>query len=253
MPFEFVPLLPTQRRLQGLPRTRERFDEYLRTMLNADRTGPAIEPFVLVNPMAKDHVTTLLDEYLAFAADGIAATVVDGVNRRGPSFADSIAVGLVLVDDAGGGWTNRAATECHLRFPTAPPTRPRWRSRDWVSAVLWSGDAASERTVREAVGTTLERFLYQRRHGPARSLREKLAQEGAVLVAAGCDGPTLDDDDLDYTRAVLTPYLDSDDEQTTLAAFFGDDAAKGLGHPPLGLSRNAGFALALHDAKNAEG
>jgi hypothetical protein len=29
-------------------------------------------------------------------------------------------------------------------------------------------------------------------HGPARTLREMLAQEGQVMALAGCSGPTLD-------------------------------------------------------------
>ena len=48
-------------------------------------------------------------------------------------------------------------------------------------------------------------------HGPARTLREMLAQEGQVMALAGCSGPTLDADDIAYTREVLISYLDADD------------------------------------------
>jgi len=42
MNLRYVPQLPVQRGLQGLPRTHARFRQYLRTMLNADGSGPAM-------------------------------------------------------------------------------------------------------------------------------------------------------------------------------------------------------------------
>ena len=38
-------------------------------------------------------------------------------------------------------------------------------------------------------------------HGAARTLREMLAQEGHVMALAGCSGPTLDAEDIAYTRS----------------------------------------------------
>lgn len=59
----------------------------------------------------------------------------------------------------------------------------------------------------------------------------------------------LDADELAYTRAVITPHLDTKDQPTLIAWLFGDEAAHTLGYTPLGLSERAGFALALHDAR----
>jgi hypothetical protein len=39
--------------------------------------------------------------------------------------------------------------------------------------------------------------------------------------------------------------LDKGDMPTLVAALYGDDAARACGYPPLGLSANAGFDLAL--------
>ena len=87
-----------------------------------------------------------------------------------------------------------------------------------------------------------------RRHGPARTLRDMLAQEGHVLRAAGCAGPVLDAEDIAYTREVLAPFLDAGDKRTAIECLFGDEAARSLGFTPRGLSPWAGLALALHDA-----
>ncbi|HEY1013934.1 MAG TPA: hypothetical protein VGE07_14580, partial [Herpetosiphonaceae bacterium] len=94
----------------------------------------------------------------------------------------------------------------------------------------------------------LFRAAHVLRHGPARTLRQLLAQEGAALAAAGCSSPALDDEDLAYTAAVLEPLLERDDHPTLLACLLGDAAARALGYPPQGLSDGAGLALALHQA-----
>jgi hypothetical protein len=97
------------------------------------------------------------------------------------------------------------------------------------------------------------RMAYVQRHGLARTLRDKLAQEGQVMAAAGCTKPTLDEEDLAYTREVLDPYLDADDMRTAIECLFGDAAGATLGFTPRGLSPGAGLALALHDARIADG
>jgi hypothetical protein len=119
--------------------------------------------------------------------------------------------------------------------------------------VLWSSEPATEQAVREAILSSVYRFAYTQRHGPARTLREMLAQEGQVMAAAGCSGPTLDAEDIEYTREVLVPYLDADDMRTCIECLFGDAPARTLGFTPCGLSPWAGLALALHDARQNQG
>ena len=92
-------------------------------------------------------------------------------------------------------------------------------------------------------------MAYVQRDGPARTLRDVLAQEGQVLAIAGCAGPVLDEEDIAYTREVLAPHLDADDMRTAIECLFGDAAARTLGFTPRGLSPWAGLALALHDAR----
>ena len=70
------------------------------------------------------------------------------------------------------------------------------------------------------------------------------------MAAAGCSGPTLDAEDIAYTREVLAPYLDADGKRTCVECLFGDAAARSLGFTPRGLSPWAGLALALHDARS---
>jgi hypothetical protein len=92
-------------------------------------------------------------------------------------------------------------------------------------------------------------MAYQQQHGPARTLRDMLVQEGHVLARAGCTRPVLDAEDIAYTREVLAPHLDAEDMRTCIECLFGDAAGRTLGFTPRGLSPWAGLALALHDAR----
>jgi hypothetical protein len=247
----YVPLLPVQQGLQALPRNYARFQQYLRTVMNADRTGPELTPLLLANPMGKDHVTALLDALIQLGADGIAARSAAEAAADLAAAPGDFEAGLVVVDDLMGGWTNRYAAEYTLRFQSGPPPErpPAWMTRRWVFGALWSSEPATEQAVREAMRSAIYRMAHVQRHGRARTLRDKLAQEGQVMAAAGCTAPTLDVEDLDYTREVLVPYLDADDMRTAIECLFGDAAGATLGFTPHGLSPWAGLALALHDAR----
>jgi hypothetical protein len=246
MILEYVPTLVLQRDLYRMPRGRERFEAYLRTMIEAGGEDLRL-PLAAMNPMGKDHCPALLDQYLALDADGIAAQAVAEAARELHNVEGVCRITLVLADDAHGGWTNRYASEFAHRF-AAPPRRAL---RGWLTGLLWTGDPVSASAVREAALTAVHRATYIQEHGVARTLRERMAQEGHVMTRAGCTTPTLDNDDLEYTRIVIAPLLDAEDMRTTIECLWGDVAARTLGFSPMGLSPGAGLALALHDARLA--
>ena len=245
MTLEFVPLLQIQRDLYALPRGMERFREYIRTMTDAE-TGDLALPLVAMNPMGKDHIPALLDEYLAMDAERIAADAVAGFRRAGPlgPAEPSFKVCLVVSDDLKGGWTNRYASEFSHRIEGAAITK-----RGWLTGILWTSEPPSARTVREAVLTSIYRAEYLQAHAAPVTLRDMLAQEGYAMARAGCESPSIDEDDVAYTRAVIEPHLAAVDRATVIACLFGDPGANALGYPPQGLSDRAGLALALHDAR----
>jgi hypothetical protein len=252
MTVTYVPLLSVQRELQGIPRGIERFQQYLRTMLNEDRSDVVFPPLVIANPMARDHVTALLDALLAMDADGVAARTIAEAESQLSDIPGDLNVSLIVADDAKGGATNRYVYEFELRFGAArlqSRTATKQQRRPWATGVLWSSEVPSERAVREAMLTAACRVAYVHRHGPARTLRDMLAQEGSVMAAAGCAGPVLDAEDLAYTREVLATCLDNDDMPTSIECLFGDGAARSLGFIPRGLSPWAGLAVALHDER----
>ena len=232
-----APLLQLQRDLYDIPAGRKRFDNYIATLRGAN--GEMELPLSAMNPMAKEHVPNLLDDYLALGADGKAQTIVNSLQPTYPFRQDEFRTVLVLADDEKGQWTNRVATDFNHRFKSRPMFR-----RNWLIALLWSSERASELAIENAIKLAVFRGLWIAEHGFARTLEEMLDQEGYAQAQTGIS-PELDEDELSYTAEVLEPILQNEDEPTQIAAFYGDPAAADLGLTQLGLSPNAGFELAL--------
>jgi len=245
MKLDYVPLLRVQRELHDIPRGRDRFREYLRTIWGPADADVELIPLLLMNPMGKDHVAARLDALLALDADGVAARTAQEAADRLAAEPGECKLALVVADDLMGGWTNRYDYEYELRFGSGQQGRRFWG----IIGVLWSSEAPTERAVREAVLMAAHRVQYMRQHGRARTLRDMLVQEGRVMAAAGCAGPVLDAEDLAYTREVVAPFLGAGDKRTAIECLFGDAAGRTLGFTPRGLSPWAGLALALHDAR----
>jgi hypothetical protein len=253
MKLNYVPLLQVQRDIQGMPLGTDRFRRYLRTLSNQEGTDIELVPLILMNPMGKDHVTRLLDALLALDADGIAARAAIEASAELVGVPGEFNATLVVADDLKGGGTNRHAYEFDFRFRYGPHgQRPQDVRRFWVTGILWSSEAPAEKTVCETMLAAVYRTAYIQRHGNALTLRDMLIQEGHVMVQAGCSKPTLEDEDLAYTRDVLVPYLDANDMRTCIECLFGDAAARTLGFTPRGLSPWAGLALALADARERQ-
>jgi hypothetical protein len=263
MNLDYVPLLQVMRDLHSIPRGQppdfngmKRFRQYLRTIFDYDSKVCKLPTLLAMNPMGKDHVTALLDAYLAMDADAIGARVTAEASAQLADVPGDFKVGLLVADDLLGGGTNRYEYEFIFRFGPQyvrtgdnPSKGSRWLKDFWLTGVLWSSEPASERAVEEAILMAVHRAAYMHQHGPARTLRAMLLQEGQVMALAGCSGPTLDAEEIAYTREVLAPFLDAEDMRTCIECLFGDAAARTLGFTPQGLSPWAGLALALHDAR----
>ncbi|WP_309719525.1 hypothetical protein [Armatimonas sp.] len=235
MPFEYIPLLRKQLEIYTLPRGFERFQSYIQTIVNETGDDTALAPLAAMNPMGKEHCNALLEQYLApeidaerLAQEALSEFATDATLR----------VSLVLIDDAKGGWTNRTDYEYKLRTQLGVGLK---RS-GWLSVMLWTSATPSAKVVVEATRTTLRRALHVLAYGDPKTLREILQQE----VATRTQFPALDPEELAYTHDALAPLLETPVENmpVIVAALFGDTAAASLGYPTLGLSDNAGLALA---------
>src|SRR5262245_66144485 len=100
MKLEFVPLLQVQRDLYCMPRGWERFRVYLQTLMDPETKDLKL-PLSAMNPMGKDHVPMLLDQYLAFDADGLAARALAEAATRTATDTRERAVARVSTHDTG--------------------------------------------------------------------------------------------------------------------------------------------------------
>lgn len=255
MHIEHVPLLQIQYDLHQLPRNMERFQEYLRTIVNDAGDDLELAPLVSMNPMGREHVSERLAELLALDADTFASEVAKEATARLMEEPVAFRHGLVIVDDVRGGWTNRYSTDASQRIDVAPadPTKsttaPQPR-HSWISTMLWVSETPSLERIRQSMLVNIYRTVYLRHHGRAETLGELLAQEGAAAAFAEI-GPHLDADDLEYSRIILEPLLGESDYPTLFAALYGDEAARTLGYAPLGFSHRAGLAVAVADSSKS--
>ena len=248
MQIKHIPLLKIQLELHEKPRNMERFWDYLRTIFGGDVSEendmPQLVPLIAMNPMGRTHVNERLAQLLALGAETIAAeAVAEAQERLSPAFADytgDYQHGLVIIDDLGGAWSNRYVLE------TGRVAAVKLDKYRWFSSGIFVSREPSPAMVRQNVLSSILRTLYLDRHGAPKSLRQMMQQEGEVGIFAGIP-PQIDADDLAYSREVLQPYLDSEHYPTSIAALFGDEAARAIGYPPLGLSAYAGIAVAIAD------
>lgn len=236
--LELVPLLGLQRELLDLPRGMARFRRYL--WLVTDGIEDAVRPpLIAFNPMSRGHVAERLDGLLALGAEAIAARAL--VEAEGHWAGEvPFRVGLVVIDDVAGGWTDRLLMEMHglVKVPTASIRR------GWIAVALWASEPPSPEGVRRATLEAVARTSLMIQAGAPRTLAEILERERRVAAITGSTGPDLEPEDLAYSREVLAPHLDSDDLPTQFACLFGDEAARARGYRPLGLSPRAGLAVA---------
>ena len=167
MNLDYVPLLRVMRELHSIPRGQpphfnamKRFRQYLRTIFPKDKNADQLIPLIAMNPMGKEHVTALLDAYLAMDGDGIGARAAAEAAAGLADVPGDFKVGLVVADDLLGGGTNRYDYEFtfrfgpdHFRGRRSPPKLPRSLKDLWLAGLLWSSEAPTERAVREAILT----------------------------------------------------------------------------------------------------
>ncbi len=250
MPLQYVPLLEIQRDLYRLPRDRNRFRTYLRTMMNDAGDDIAIPPLVAMNPMAREHVPQLVEAYLALDADQVAHQALAEIAPTTSKIEEDLRIGLVVLDDLHGGWTNRYAAEYKIRFATCRDNAKAKERGKFLLGALWSSEPPEAEMVRHAILLAAWQWVYRQQNGPPRTIREMLLQAGFCLAKTCTAAPAREAERLASTRARIAPHLDACDMPTAIACLYGDEAAESLGFACLGLEPRAGFELALHDSND---
>ena len=231
--MHWLPLLQIQRDLLDAPRGGARFQQYLATMRTAD--GELRLPLAAFNPMSKAHVGDLLDQLLALDAEAIGAqSMGDAAAQLGMSGEQQ--VGLVIADDAKGGWTNRWLYEAKHCFEGRYEHR-----RGFITTLLWSSEPADAETLRQKVRAALFRHEWIGRNGLAKTLGQMVLQEAEAAHFASVPMETLNAEQ----QAVVASHLATEHYPTIIACLYGDEAAEACGYNPLGLPPGAGLRYGL--------
>jgi hypothetical protein len=195
-----------------------------------------------MNPMGKEHLPARLAELFAMGAEDVAREAVAEANKR-LDLQQDYQVGVVLVDDVMGGWTDRYVNEAKNYFGDKAGLR-----RNWITTLLWAGDEPNPNHIRQAVLQSCYRAFYYEQYGLPQTLGQMMVQEGGAGIFAGIS-PHLDAEEIEYSWEVLADYLNTENYTVKIAGMYGDEVANRLGYPPLGLSHRAGFAVAIADAQ----
>lgn len=238
MAITYVPLLARIRPLYALPRDpAQRFPFYIAQVRGGETIG--CPPLGAYNPMGKDHIATYLDALIAYDVDGQAQAWIDAVPPAFHTQLEDMRLGIAVVDDVAGGWTERSAYEMSERFPQASAQS----TAGWLTTMLYASDGVDINQVSARVMATVVRAAIIAERGPARTIRQMLAQE-AMVYQHVAPPFACDDDEYAYTEAVIGPYLDADDYPTQVAVILGDAMARRNGFPVHGFGPYAGLAWA---------
>lgn len=244
--LEFVPALQVQRDLYDIPRGKQRFERYLKVMLNDDRTDLDL-PLPAFNPMGGENVKEALDKLLAIDAESVVldvlASLEDALRIKGMELPGG-PVSLVLVDDVGGQWTHRELVESQIAG-FHPSVKRSYSVSSWVLVHLWSSEAYSKEGIEIAVRSTIFRRGWFRDNGVPKTLRDVLIQEAQTRYFAG-DIPAVESQsELVKIFAVIQGFLASDHFPTMFSCCYGDRIAESAGYAMLDLPERAGFRLPL--------
>lgn len=243
MKLQIVPTLSQLLAIYQLPHGPQRFEAYLAATVDEAQSSQQVRlpPLIAANPMADAQTTTKLKQWLALAAEDVAAAWLPEIEAE-LSPQQHLQIGLSLLDDASGSWTNRYLNDYELRFGQ--------QISGWLTVPLWSSDSPSLKLLRLTLRSAIARSVWQQQHGPAVTLRQMLQQEGYALAFADASF-SLNNVTIDHSRKMLAPHLSSDSLNSKALIFtclYGDAAANEVGYPTLGLPPNAGFAVALANA-----
>lgn len=230
-----TPILSELRALYDVEGVWPRFQAYVKLLSG----GPEPLPTGQFSPMGRRQAA-YLDALLALGAEGEAARAAREVEEQLGNVDARLRLMLVVVDEPRNGWTQRDLTDAVWRFPGKA-------GNSWVTVQLWTDALPTADYVRRETRGSLYRAAHQRAFGSPVTLADMLAQEGRAAAYAG-EQVWLDAEEIAYTREVIAPLRSSAHFPTCFAALYGDAAARRVGYPPLGLSEQAGFALALYEA-----
>lgn len=245
MSFEIVSILPKISQLYKLPNTKERFDKYL-YMLQGGKKQDLVLPIAGFNPMGNKLVVDKLEQLVNLNAEDIAQHELFKINKTFTIKDDqTIQVGINLVDDIGGAWSNYYTTDYTSKFEINSLLK-----RNFCAPYFWTSETISEAIIQRRIHEYVYRTLFWILNGKPETVKELMEQEVFVSTHANLQ---LNDfqNDIKYDDATYEGFeifykihKDSTEYSLKFNLFYGDKASEELNYTCYGVNEINGFDYA---------
>lgn len=246
MRFEIVKVLDKIQELYKLPKSSERFDKYL-YMLQGEfkKENDLLLPITGFNPMGNKLACSKLEKLIALKAEEIAEEELLKINRALEINDNSvIQVGLNLVDDIEGSWSNYYTADYTSKFEIASLLK-----RKFCTPYFWTSETISEETIIQRVRAYIYRTVFWIKNGKPETLLDFLGQEIYVCKKSKEKSDELEGDKFSEIENLYNQHFNSIDYNLKFNFFYGDNASKSLGYPIFGVKEKEGFHYAKFISK----
>lgn len=243
MHFNSISILETIKSLYKLPLSK-RFEQYL-FLLQGDQKNKLILPISGFNPMAKEIAIAKLESLIALNAEAIAKEQIEHINKRfSLSGLPKIDVGINLIDDIQGAWSNFYTTNFKSKFDFKG-----LYNQNFCCPFFWVSEDLNERIIQERIESYLLRSIYFHKNRPLDTLAELLMQEEFVWSNRQVQSSLKPDFDHKMVKRLFNEHKNDVTYAMKFNFFYGDEASKSLSYTTFGFPPNAGFHYAKYLAE----
>ena len=238
MQFKLVPILDRMEKLYQLPRTRERFEQYL-FMLQGNTKDDMILPIGGYNPMGKEQVLQKLKTLIELGAEDLTEQALSVINREiaGIEHPD-VEVVINLADDLGGAWTNSYTTDFSTKFDLNALVK-----RNFCTPYFWTSEPFTEALIIRRTKEYLYRTLYWAQNSKPLSLKNHFEQEVFVQTKLKAPG-NYSDNQFKGISQFYQEHRHSEEYHLIFNFFYGDEASSSLAFTTFGIKKYEGFLYA---------
>ncbi len=237
MKFQLMPVLSLMEEIYRMPFSQERFQTYIRLLNGGDKNRLAV-PVGGYNPMAKESVLNKLLEMKNLNAEQIVEEVLFEINNKLEESEKVMRVGLNLVDDFGGSWSNKYQTSFESIFQFNGVF-----NYDFCAPYFWMSEEITADLIRERTMAYTWRTVFWLKNGRPETLEEHLNQEIFVLKKL----PKIETTtslELEKLNQLFIKNKYSTDRDLIFNFFYGDKASESFGYVAYGVGACTGFDLA---------
>lgn len=217
----------------------DRFQTYIE-FLNGGNKDQLALPIGGYNPMAKSEVLEKVELLISLDAEEIIKDICLEVNKQmGPS-SNIFKIGLNLVDDIGGAWSNKFQTsfENIFRFNGV-------YNYNFCAPHFWMSEEITKELIKERTIESIWRTVYWFENNNPLTLEEHINQEAFVSKKTNSSRRGhLISKDLEKLNEKFQKSKSSTDKDLIFNFFYGDEASKELSYPYFGIGKVTGFDLA---------